>query len=61
MRKILACVCVIALLPTGVLGQAPGEPPPPPAPPPAGDGLDEARGQEIRQSLPASHRDPAAR
>jgi hypothetical protein len=31
------------------------------APPPAGDGLDEARGQEIRQSLPASHRDPAAR
>jgi hypothetical protein len=31
------------------------------APPSAGDGLDEARGQEIRQSLPASHRDPAAR
>ena len=34
MRKTLACVCVIALLPTGVLGQAPGEPPPSPAPSP---------------------------
>jgi hypothetical protein len=32
MRKTLACVCVIALLPTGVLGQAPGEPAPSPAP-----------------------------
>jgi len=32
MRKTLACVCVIALLPTGVLGQAPGEPPPLPEP-----------------------------
>jgi len=34
MRKTLACVCVIALLPTGVLGQAPGEPPPLSAPSP---------------------------
>jgi hypothetical protein len=31
MRKTLACVCVVALLPTGVLGQAPGEPSPSPA------------------------------
>lgn len=34
MRKTLACVCVMALLPTGVLGQAPGEPPPSRAPSP---------------------------
>ena len=32
MGKTLACVCVIALLPTRVLGQAPGEPAPSPAP-----------------------------
>lgn len=31
------------------------------APPTAGDGLGESSGQEIRQSLPAPHRDPAAR
>jgi hypothetical protein len=34
MQKTLACVCVIALLPTGVLGQAPGGPASPPGPSP---------------------------
>jgi len=35
MRKTLACVCVIALLPTGVLGQVPGERSPSPSPEPS--------------------------
>jgi hypothetical protein len=34
MRKTLACACVVALLPTSVFGQVPGEPTPSPAPSP---------------------------